>query len=121
MLDKNTLVVRGQKKTTRRSSNTKGNDNVISNGSGIAVADGQCMIIVDRGRLRRSAPNRANSHGTAPVNRAFSQANSATRLKRPLPQSESASPTAETPARISAVLLQHQGNSGQQVRDRNAH
>ena len=34
-LDKNTLVVRGQKKTTRRSSNTKGNDNVISNGSGI--------------------------------------------------------------------------------------
>ena len=50
-LDKNTLVVRGQKKTTRRSSNTKGNDNVISNGSGIAVADGQCMIIVDQGKV----------------------------------------------------------------------
>ncbi len=50
-LDKDVLVARGQKKTTRRSSNYKGNDNVISNGSGIAVADGQCMIIVDQGKI----------------------------------------------------------------------
>lgn len=50
-LDKNTLMVRGQKRTSSRSSNTKGNDNVISNGSGIAVADGQCMIIVDQGKI----------------------------------------------------------------------
>ena len=50
-LDKNTLVVEGQKRITGRSSNTKGSDNVISNGSGIAVADGQCMIIVDQGRI----------------------------------------------------------------------
>lgn len=50
-MDKNTLVVRGQKQTNRRSSNTKGNDNVITNGSGIAVADGQCMIIVDQGKV----------------------------------------------------------------------
>ena len=34
-----------------RSSNTKGNDNIISNGSGIAVADGQCMIIVEQGKI----------------------------------------------------------------------
>lgn len=39
-LDKDTLVVKGQKRTFRRSSNTKGEDNIISNGSGIAVADG---------------------------------------------------------------------------------
>lgn len=39
-LDKDTLVVKGQKRTSRRSSNTKGEDNIISNGSGIAVADG---------------------------------------------------------------------------------
>ena len=46
-----TLVVMGKKQTGSRSSNTKGNDNIISNGSGIAVADGQCMIIVDDGKV----------------------------------------------------------------------
>ena len=50
-LDKDTLMVKGQKQTTSRSSNTKGNDNIISNGSKIAVADGQCMIIVDQGKV----------------------------------------------------------------------
>ncbi len=50
-IDNETLVVRGEKQTSGRSSNTKGNDNIISNGSGIAVADGQCMIIVDQGRV----------------------------------------------------------------------
>ena len=50
-IDKDTLVVKGQKRITSRSSNTKGNDNIISNGSGIAVADGQCMIIVEQGKI----------------------------------------------------------------------
>ena len=50
-LDSDTLVVKGQKRTTSRSSNTRGNDNIISNGSGIAVADGQCMIIVEQGKV----------------------------------------------------------------------
>ena len=50
-LDMDTLAVKGQKRTGRRSSNTKGSDNVISNGSGIAVADGQCMIIVEQGKI----------------------------------------------------------------------
>lgn len=45
------LVTRGKKQTTSRSQNTKGNDNIISNGSGIAVADGQCMIIVENGKV----------------------------------------------------------------------
>ena len=45
------LAVRGRKKTSGRSSNTKGNDNIITSGSGIAVADGQCMIIVEQGRI----------------------------------------------------------------------
>jgi len=44
------LAVRGRKKLSGRSSN-KGGDNVISNGSLIAVADGQCMLIVDQGKI----------------------------------------------------------------------
>ena len=50
-IDKDTLVVKGAKRITSRSSNTKVNDNIISNGSGIAVADGQCMIIVEQGKV----------------------------------------------------------------------
>ncbi len=50
-IPKEVLVTKGQKRITGRSSNTKGNDNIISNGSGIAVADGQCMIIVEQGKV----------------------------------------------------------------------
>ena len=50
-LDMDTLLVKGQKRVSGRSSNTKGSDNLISNGSGIAVADGQCMIIVEQGKV----------------------------------------------------------------------
>ena len=46
-----TLAVKGIKRADRGSSNTKGNDNIISNGSIIAVADGQCMILVDQGKV----------------------------------------------------------------------
>ena len=50
-LDKDTLVAWGRKRVSGKSSNTSGSDNVITNGSGIAVADGQCMIIVEQGRV----------------------------------------------------------------------
>lgn len=50
-LDKDTLVARGRKRVSGKSSNTSGSDNVITNGSGIAIADGQCMIIVEQGRV----------------------------------------------------------------------
>lgn len=50
-LDSRVMVTKGQKRITARSSNTKGSDNIISNGSGIAVADGQCMIIVEQGKV----------------------------------------------------------------------
>jgi len=50
-LSTDVLVKKGQKRTSGRSSNTKGEDNIISNGSGIAVADGQCMIIVEQGKI----------------------------------------------------------------------
>ena len=50
-LSENVLVAKGQKRTSRRSSNTKGEENIISNGSGIAVNEGQCMIIVSQGEV----------------------------------------------------------------------
>ena len=50
-LPANVLAVKGQKRSSGRSSNTKGSDNVISNGSIIAVADGQCMLIVEQGKV----------------------------------------------------------------------
>ena len=50
-LPADTLVKKGQKQITSRSSNTKGNDNIISNGSKIAVADGQAMAIVEQGKV----------------------------------------------------------------------
>ncbi|MEG0661818.1 MAG: SPFH domain-containing protein [Anaerovoracaceae bacterium] len=50
-MESDVLVLKGEKSTSGRSSNKKGSDNVISNGSGIAVADGQCMIIVEQGKI----------------------------------------------------------------------
>ncbi len=50
-LSKDILMTKGQKRIGSRSSNTKGSDNIISNGSVIAVADGQCMIIVEQGKV----------------------------------------------------------------------
>ena len=50
-LDAQTLVKKGKKRPSSRSSNTKGSENVISNGSIVAVADGQCMIIVEQGKV----------------------------------------------------------------------
>ena len=50
-LPQDVIMRKGQKQTGRRSSNTKASDNIISNGSAIAVADGQCMIIVEQGKI----------------------------------------------------------------------
>ena len=50
-IDNDVLAVKGQKRTSKRSSNTKGSDNIITTGSGIAVADGQCMMIVEQGKI----------------------------------------------------------------------
>lgn len=50
-LDADILAAKGEKRTSSRSSNTKGENNVITNGSVIAVNDGQCMIIVEQGKI----------------------------------------------------------------------
>ena len=50
-MPKEVLATKGQKRVSGRSSNTKASDNIISNGSIIAVADGQCMMIVEQGKV----------------------------------------------------------------------
>ncbi len=50
-LPKDVLMRKGEKRVSGRSTNTRSNDNIITNGSGIAVADGQCMIIVEQGKI----------------------------------------------------------------------
>lgn len=50
-LDADVLVARGVRNVSGRSSNRRSDDNIITDGSHIAVADGQCMIIVEDGRV----------------------------------------------------------------------
>ena len=50
-ISENVLGVKGKKRVSSRSSNKRGSDNLISDGSVIAVADGQCMMIVDQGKV----------------------------------------------------------------------
>jgi len=50
-LEADVLAAKGQKRISKRSSNTKGEDNIISNGSGIVVNKGQAAAIIDNGRI----------------------------------------------------------------------
>lgn len=50
-MDEDTLMVKASKRISGRGSNTKATDNIITKGSVIAVADGQCMLIVDQGKV----------------------------------------------------------------------
>ncbi len=50
-ISENVLATKGSKRVSGRSSNTKATENIISSGSVIAVADGQCMMIVEQGKV----------------------------------------------------------------------
>ena len=50
-MDADVLMTKGTKRSSSRSSNTKGSDNIISNGAVIAVNEGQCMLIVEQGQI----------------------------------------------------------------------
>ena len=50
-LDSNTLMAKGEKKITKGRNSNNGNDNIISNGSIVSVNVGQCMVIVDQGKI----------------------------------------------------------------------
>ncbi len=45
------LMQKGQARIGERSSNTKRDENIISDGSKVAVNEGQCMLIVENGRI----------------------------------------------------------------------
>ena len=51
LMDKNVMVRKGIKRVSGCSSDTKENDNIISSGFVITVADGQCMLIVEQGKV----------------------------------------------------------------------
>jgi len=46
-----TLMCRGYKQISERGANTRKDDNVLTNGSLLLVADGQCVIVVSRGKV----------------------------------------------------------------------
>ena len=50
-MPENVLVSKGSKRVNGRSSNTKASENIISNGSVIAVNEGQCAMIVQQGQI----------------------------------------------------------------------
>lgn len=50
-MEADVLVCKGEKRVSGRSSNKRGNDNIITNGSVIAVNEGQCMMIVEQGKV----------------------------------------------------------------------
>ncbi len=50
-LSSDLLMVKGEKQITKNRNNNKGNDNIITNHSVISVNVGQCMLIVDQGKI----------------------------------------------------------------------
>ena len=50
-MPENVLMTKGVKRTGSRNANTKGEDNIITNGSIIAVNEGQGMMIVEQGAI----------------------------------------------------------------------
>ena len=50
-LDSETLIRRGVKRIGARSENTRTDDNIITNGSILSVADGQCVIVTAQGKV----------------------------------------------------------------------
>ena len=102
------IAVKGHKKVRGLGAN-RGDDNIISDGSVIAVADGQCMVIVEQGQVvdicaqpgefiydSKTEPSIWTEH-FRPDRQAF-------HIRRP------------AGGRPESLLLQHEGNSGNQIR-----
>lgn len=112
-IDSDTLMVKGQKKVNDgHNYNTKGmQDNIISNGSVIAVNEGQCMMIVDNGKSWISVQRPENSNTTTPPSLPSLQATSYRASDRlPLPHGEDL-PLAAMQARIRECIISIQKKS----------
>lgn len=110
-MPKEVLVTKGVKRTSGRSSNTRGSDNIITSGSGIAVADGQCMMIVEQGRVVELCAEPGEFTYDASSEPSVSPALSVRALKTPLRRSASVLRMAAMPAKISAYIILIRRNS----------
>ena len=112
------LVMKGKKRTGRRSSNTDGEDNIISNGSIVVVNEGQAMIIVEQGKVvdlcaepgeyvydRSTEPSLFTGNLSQSIKDVFH------RIGRRFTFG------GDTGNDQRVVLFQHQGNCGKQIRD----
>ena len=104
-LPNDVLMRKGEKRFSGRSSNTKGNDNIISNGSGIAVADGQCMIIVEQGKIVEVCAEPGEFTYDSSTEPSIFAGSLGESIKDTLRPSVSVSLTAATPARISGYII----------------
>ena len=66
-LEDGVIVTKGVKRTTRRGSNKKGSDNIISNGSVIAVNEGQCTAYLNKSPCRCDPVRFREGHGPSPT------------------------------------------------------
>ena len=96
------LACKGSKRTGGRSSNTRGEDNVISNGSVIAVNDGQGMLVVQNGKIIEVALEPGEFVFDTGSEPSVFSGNLAIPSRRPSPISAAALPLAATRARTSA-------------------
>ena len=99
-MDADTLVVKGEKRTGGRSSNKKGTDNIISNGSIINVNDGQCMIIVESGKVVEICADPGNLYMIQAPNQVFSMVHLAKTSNRVFLKLVSVSPLAASLQKI---------------------
>ena len=123
------LAVKGQKKVSGRSSNRHGTENVITDGSIVAVAEGQCALIVEQGKvvdLCAEPGEYTYSTGTQPsllrggrknIDSVFAELGSGQEHRRGLCGDRQAVQLRRSGRQRPAHLLhQHQGADGQQVR-----
>lgn len=104
-MDKDVMVKKGQKRVSGRSSNTKGSDNIITNGSGIAVADGQCMIIVEQGKIVEVCAEPGQFTFDSSTEPSILPAVLDQVSKQPSQPSENDSPMAEIPEKIREYII----------------
>ena len=112
------LACKGSKRTGGRSSNTRGEDNVISNGSVIAVNDGQGMLVVQNGKIIEVALEPGEFVFDTGSEPSVFSGNLGDSIKETFANIGSRFTLAATRQGPACLLHQHQGDRRQQVRHR---